>query len=94
MNSITSKISIIILSLMACTFTFAEDKPEHLHDAPLTSIHGDAMAPDQSSTEDEELQNQPSEDPQTESEAPFVDSSLPIGFSHFCMDASANCWGK
>jgi hypothetical protein len=27
MNSITSKISIIILSLMACTFTFAEDKP-------------------------------------------------------------------
>jgi hypothetical protein len=27
MKSITSKISIIILSLMACTFTFAEDKP-------------------------------------------------------------------
>jgi hypothetical protein len=27
MNSITSKISIIILSLMASTFTFAEDKP-------------------------------------------------------------------
>ena len=27
MNSITSKISIIILSLMACAFTFAEDKP-------------------------------------------------------------------
>jgi hypothetical protein len=27
MTSITSKISIIILSLMACTFTFAEDKP-------------------------------------------------------------------
>jgi hypothetical protein len=27
MNSITSKISIIILSLMACTFAFAEDKP-------------------------------------------------------------------
>jgi hypothetical protein len=27
MKSITSKIGIIILSLMACTFTFAEDKP-------------------------------------------------------------------
>ena len=27
MTSITSKISIIILSLMACAFTFAEDKP-------------------------------------------------------------------
>jgi hypothetical protein len=27
MKSITSKISIIILSLMVCTFTFAEDKP-------------------------------------------------------------------
>ena len=27
MNSITSKISIIVLSLMASTFTFAEDKP-------------------------------------------------------------------
>jgi hypothetical protein len=27
MKSITSKISIIIVSLMACTFTFAEDKP-------------------------------------------------------------------
>ena len=27
MKSITSKLSIIILSLMACTFTFAEDKP-------------------------------------------------------------------
>jgi hypothetical protein len=27
MKSITSKISIVILSLMACTFTFAEDKP-------------------------------------------------------------------
>jgi hypothetical protein len=27
MRSITSKISIIILSLMSCTFTFAEDKP-------------------------------------------------------------------
>jgi hypothetical protein len=27
MKSITSKISIIILSIMASTFTFAEDKP-------------------------------------------------------------------
>jgi hypothetical protein len=27
MKSIASKISLIILSLMACTFTFAEDKP-------------------------------------------------------------------
>jgi len=55
---------------MASTFAFAQDHPEHLHDAPLTSIDGDAMAPDQSSTEDEDLQNEPSEDPQTELEEP------------------------
>jgi hypothetical protein len=68
MKSIISKMSIIILSLMASTFAFAQDISDPRPDSTPTSIDGDAMAPDQSSKNYEGLPNAPSEDPQAESE--------------------------